>query len=66
MTLYNVFVVHVLMPCSVNHRIYKTCRNLHYFRLQIFYARNFHVTIILFSSISRVRHIFTMYSTIGK
>ena len=39
-------------------------RNLHYFRSQIFYVRNFRVTI--FSSISRVCHIFATYNTIGK
>ena len=31
---------------------------------QIFYVRNFHVTI--FSSISHVHHIFAMYNTTGK
>ena len=39
-------------------------RSSHYFRLQIFHVRNFRVTI--FSSISRVRHIFAMYNTTGK
>ena len=39
-------------------------RNSHYFRSQIFYVRNFRVTI--FSSISRVCHIFATYNTIGK
>ena len=35
-------------------------RNLHYFRSQIFHVRNFRVAI--FSSISRVCHIFTTYN----
>ena len=39
-------------------------RNSHYFRSQIFHVRNFRVTI--FSSISRMRHIFATYNTIGK
>ena len=38
--------------------------NWHYFRSQIFHVRNFRVAI--FSSISRVHHIFGMYNTIGK
>ena len=42
----------------------KRYRNSHYFRSQIFHVRNFRVTI--FSSISRMRHIFATYNTIGK
>ena len=37
--------------------------NSHYFHSQIFYVRNFRVTI--FSSISRVRHIFATYRIAG-
>ena len=39
-------------------------RNFHYFRSQVFHVRNFGVTIL--SSISRMRHIFATYNTIGK
>ena len=38
--------------------------NSHYFRSQIFYVRNFRVTIFL--SISRVCHIFATYNTTVK